>query len=43
MTLAVLLMRRSALGLTVKVAVTVEELSPTDVVSEPAGIVFVPL
>ena len=35
-------MRRSALGLTVNVAVTVLELVPTDVVNEPAGMVFVP-
>ena len=42
-TLAVLLMRRSALGLTVSVAVAVIVLFPTDVVNEPGGIVFVPL
>ena len=38
--LAVLLMRRSALGLTVKVAVTAKVFVPSVVDKEPAGIVF---
>ena len=42
-TLAVLLMRRSALGVTVKDAVTVVVLLPTEVASDPGGIVLVPL
>jgi hypothetical protein len=42
LTLALLVICRSALGLTVKDAVTVEVLVPKAVVSEPAGKVFVP-
>jgi hypothetical protein len=38
--LAVLVMTKSATGLTVKVAVTKVELAPTDVDNEPAGIVL---
>jgi hypothetical protein len=42
-TVALLSMARSATGLTVKSAVTVVALLPTEVVSDPGGIVFVPL
>jgi len=43
LTLALLVICRSALGLTVKVAVTVVALAPTVVVNEPAGILFAPV
>jgi hypothetical protein len=40
-TLAVLVIAKSATGLTVRVAVMAEAFTPTDVVSEPAGIPFI--
>jgi hypothetical protein len=36
-------MLKSATGLTLRVAVTVDVFVPTEVVSEPAGMVFVPV
>lgn len=40
LTLAVLVIAKSATGLTVRVAVTADAFAPTDVVSEATGIVF---
>lgn len=40
LTLAVLVMARSAIGLTVRVAVTADAFAPTEVVNEPTGIPF---